>query len=282
MDDYVSISTPDHIDLDFELAGLGSRFTALVVDGLCLAALMLVLLVGMILLGIGLGSLHSALTSITLAVWILLAFLVIWGYFVFFETIMKGQTPGKKATGIRVLRDDGLPIGLREAAIRNLVRAADMLPPPSYLLGGIVVNADRMGRRLGDMAAGTIVVRERFVVTPDFGTGASWAARIERGQSRYAITLPKGTITAQQLGLIEQFLRRRDALPAARRDQLAWQIAEPLLESVGMDRAMVGASQERTAWCEQILLAIVELASKPADQPAAAVAQGQIAPSSLF
>lgn len=130
-----------------------------------------------------------------------------------------------------MLRGNGLPITLREAALRNLVRVADILPPPTYLLAGIVMSCDRYGRRLGDMVAGTLVVREPFVL--ETGTPVvtdwrgTWLTRLERGQSGH-LTLPHGTLSAVQLGLIDQFIQRQHMLSPTRRRELAQQLLEPL------------------------------------------------------
>ena len=279
MDDFVSIQTPDHVTLDFELAGLGSRFAAMLLDQLFI----LLLLIGLgFLLALGNVVSFSSATPWISALMVIVSFLVFWGYFLFFETIMTGQTPGKRATGIRVIRENGLPIGLREAALRNLVRIADMLPPPAYLLGGIVASADARGRRLGDMAAGTIVVRERFELAVDFASGAAWAERVERGQSRNAVTLPRGTISPSQLGVIEQFLKRRADLSLDRRAELAWQIAEPLIDLIGEDRRAIAASPNRGVLCERVLAKVLDMARQTRRIVAAAAPVATEGPSSLF
>jgi uncharacterized RDD family membrane protein YckC len=215
-----------------------------------------------------------------LALVVLLIFLITWGYYVFFEGLGKGSTPGKRRMGIRVIRQDGLPIGFREAALRNLVRAADMLPPPSYLLGGLVMHFDPQGRRLGDMVAGTYVVVEKFDLAAQGASGAAWARRVEQGRSRQALTLPRGTISAQQLGLIEQYLARCHELAQDRRQQLVWQITEPLLPLLGEDRDRLARSAERTERCERLLLQVLDLAKTEAPMVSSAAKSAQ--PPSLF
>ena len=138
MDERVFISTPDHVTLEFELAGPGSRFSAYVID--FIFNVLLIVIIALTLYASGaivsfrwlLGAAKSGSwgASWILALLVLIVFLINWGYYVLFEGLSKGSTPGKKRVGIRVIRQDGLPIGLREAALRNLVRAADMLPPP--------------------------------------------------------------------------------------------------------------------------------------------------------
>jgi uncharacterized membrane protein SpoIIM required for sporulation/uncharacterized RDD family membrane protein YckC len=247
MQETITIPTPEQIEVEFELAGPGSRFTAYVIDLLCIVLLFLTL-VAVFLVGTGVGHLvpfdQEGLTGKQLSAWavafiLVLFFLVQWGYFVGIEWWMRGQSPGKKALGIRVVRDDGLPVSLREATLRNLVRVADMLPPPSYVLGGIVMYFDRSGRRLGDMVAGTVVVRQRYDIEAGLAShtdwGATWLARLEQGKSG-TLTLPHGTIGAQQLALIAQFLQRRHTLPPERRRQLAARILAPLRPMLDTDR----------------------------------------------
>ena len=288
MEERVHISTPDHVSLEFELAGPGSRFSAYAID-FVFNILLIIAVIIVAYLGGGLFVLRSlagsssgnASASWLLAVVVLIIFLINWGYYVFFEGLGKGSTPGKKRMGIRVIRQDGLPIGLREAALRNLVRAADMLPPPSYILGGLVMHFDSRGRRLGDMVAGTYVVVEKFDLATQGASGAAWAKRVEQGRSRQALTLPRGTISAQQLALIEQFLARSHDLSKERRDQLVWQIAEPLLPLVGEDRDSLARSAERTERCERLLLQILDLAQDKKTSTGIAAAKAP-QPSSLF
>lgn len=289
MDESVFISTPDHVSLEFELAGPGSRFSAYVIDFIFNVLLIVVIFVVVFLAG-GLLALRSLVassqgtsswgTSWILAFLVLIIFLINWGYYVFFEGLWQGSTPGKKRVGIRVIRQDGLPIGFREAALRNLVRAADMLPPPCYLLGGIVMYFDPLGRRLGDMLAGTYVVVEKFAFADQGASGAAWATRVEQGRSRQALTLPRGMISAQQIGLIEQFLARRHELSQERRGQLVWQIAEPLLSMLGEDRDSLARSADRTDRCERLLLQVLDLAQTR--EPHVAVATKTAQPPSLF
>lgn len=268
MNESVSIATPDHVNLEFELAGPGSRFSAYAID--FLLNILLIIVIGVIaFLSGGLTLLRSLVTTVDAntgwgaswasALLLFIIFLITWGYYIFFEGLRQGSTPGKKLVGIRVIRQDGLPIGLREAALRNLVRAADMLPPPCYILGGLVMHFDPQGRRLGDMVAGTYVVVEKFDLAAQGASGAAWATRVEQGRSRQALTLPRGVLSAQQIGLIEQFLARRHELSQDRRAALVWQITEPLLPLLGEDRERFARSADLTENCERLLLQIVQL-----------------------
>lgn len=265
MDERIHIATPDHVSLEFELAGPGSRFSAYVIDFICNVLLIIAIIFVAYLSGgvkllrlLARSSGGNASVSWVLAALVLIIFLINWGYYVFFEALGRGSTPGKNRMGIRVIRQDGLPIGLREAALRNLVRAADMLPPPSYILGGLVMHFDAQGRRLGDMVAGTYVVVEKFDLAAQVVSGAAWVKRVEAGRSRQGLTLPRGTISAQQLGLIEQYLARSQELSEERRSQLVWQITEPLLPFLDEDRDTLARSPGRTERCERLLLQILD------------------------
>jgi uncharacterized RDD family membrane protein YckC len=288
MNESVSIATPDHVSLEFELAGPGSRFSAYAID--FLLNIILLILIGLfVFLSGGLTVLRSLATTVNdntgwgaswfLALLVFIIFLINWGYYIFFEGLGQGSTPGKRLVGIRVIRQDGRPMGLREAALRNLVRAADMLPPPCYLLGGLVMHFDAQGRRLGDMVAGTYVVVEKFDLAAQGASGAAWASRVEQGRSRQALTLPRGMISAQQIGLIEQFLARRHELSQDRRAALVWQITEPLLALLGEDRDHFARRADRIESCEKILMQIVEL-SQTIEPKVSAAKTAQ--PSTLF
>ncbi|MGQ0648586.1 MAG: stage II sporulation protein M [Gemmatimonadaceae bacterium] len=159
----LEVETPEHVMLDYEIAGLGSRTLAALVD----SGILLATTIAMVLLGLWTQSRFPGFP--VLAIFVLLQFAVVWGYFALFEGLRDGQTPGKKLLGIRVIQETGHGITMREATIRNLLRIADFLPPP-YLLGAVVVALHPKARRLGDLAAGTVVVRDRPV---EAGVGMS-------------------------------------------------------------------------------------------------------------
>jgi uncharacterized membrane protein SpoIIM required for sporulation/uncharacterized RDD family membrane protein YckC len=264
MNDRISIVTPDHIELDFELAGLGSRFLALIIDTVLIGVLIVILAIAAVALGIGALSLRSINAgSWVWAFAVLVYFLVTWGYFLFFEALNRGQTPGKKWTGIRVLRDDGLPVGWRESALRNLVRAADILPPPACIVGGLAIILSKDGKRLGDLLAGTIVVTHDAQLEPTQRTsrwGAAWIVKVEKGRSRQGMMIGDTRVDASQLQIIERFLARRDSLPADQRQTLAWRIASPFLAALGEDPIELAKRPDRFAVCEQSLKKIMALA----------------------
>jgi uncharacterized membrane protein SpoIIM required for sporulation/uncharacterized RDD family membrane protein YckC len=154
----LAIETPEHVVVELELAGVGSRMAAAVVDAIVVFAMELVLALGTAVASARLG---AAASSWLIAAAILLAFLVFWGYFALFEGLNRGRTPGKKYVGIRVVMDTGHPVTLGAAAIRNLVRVVDAQPVIAHLVGGAFVLLHPQHKRLGDLVAGTIVVRDR-------------------------------------------------------------------------------------------------------------------------
>lgn len=154
-DQHLEVETPENVVLDFEIAGMGSRLHAAIVDMLwiILATFALSLLVVMTTaMGLGTRAMDVLL--------IVTAALGFWVYFTLFEALREGQTPGKRNAGIRVVRDTGHPVNLASAAARNLLRGIDLFPP-TMLLDVLLVVMHPRGRRLGDLVAGTIVVRDR-------------------------------------------------------------------------------------------------------------------------
>jgi uncharacterized RDD family membrane protein YckC len=144
------VLTPEHVQIQLTPAGLGSRFLALVVDG--------VLLLSLVALASGVASslLPGAVGQLVAAT---AALLITWGYHVYFEVRHQGRSPGKSMVGIRVVDGRGLPIRLEQSFVRNIVRVLDFAPL-GYGLGALSVQLDREGRRLGDIAADTLVIRE--------------------------------------------------------------------------------------------------------------------------
>lgn len=157
-DRHVEVETPEHVAVSYALAGPGSRFAAFLIDSAILIGVLLALLLVFVLLvvaGMPLPFLPATLAIITLSM-----FAVAWGYFVYFEGFREGQTPGKKRVGLRVVHEGGFPLTARGAAIRNLLRIIDIQPIPSWVVGGAFIVLHPRAQRLGDMAAGTIVVSE--------------------------------------------------------------------------------------------------------------------------
>lgn len=216
--DRFDIETPEHVHVSYEIAGFGSRFLAALMDHILLLAIFSLL-----------GVLLAFLTSLspTLPVGpqeLLVTFLggsglLFLGYFIFFEMLWNGQTPGKRQAGIRVIRDNGTPITLTESLLRNLVRVVDLLPF-YYGVGLVSTLLSRQGKRLGDYAAGTLVVKEHTSDEPVPAAVASTA----RDDALAALLPLLARLGARETAAVEQFVERRDALDPAVRATLARQI----------------------------------------------------------
>jgi uncharacterized membrane protein SpoIIM required for sporulation/uncharacterized RDD family membrane protein YckC len=212
---HLEVETPEQVVLDLEIAGIGSRALAAIIDMVVLVGSALgVMTVLAILAGYGLtvGRLGGAI--------LLLGGFAAWtGYFIFFEGLRQGQTPGKRAVGIRVVMDTGHAVTLSAAAARNLLRTADFLPPP-YLIGALLVALHPRAKRLGDMVAGTVVARDRPAET------AATRPRARAGD--VADTLPE--LTDAEFQLLGQFAAREAQLAASARSRLAAAIAARLAD----------------------------------------------------
>ncbi|WP_223635250.1 RDD family protein [Corallococcus sp. EGB] len=153
-----TVLTPEYVEFRFTLAGVYARFLAWLLD-----ALIVGLATSVVLMALQLGM--SAFPGFASALSIVVYFLVDWGYAITLETAWAGQTVGKRVMSLRVIQESGVRIGFYHAALRNLARVVDRLPV-LYLVGGSVALVSRSHQRLGDLLAGTIVVRERRLKAP--------------------------------------------------------------------------------------------------------------------
>src|ERR1035437_3229400 len=166
--DHLNIDTPELVSIEMPLAGIGSRFIALLIDYLIWFAGILVLLVLYAYLLPGIGAFSKVSAQWALALRIFIFFLLNWGYFTLFEAFWNGRTPGKRVARIRVIERSGRAIGLFESMARNLIRYVDQIPF-FYAVGVIAVIVTRQHQRLGDLAAGTLVVRDLKQAEPAWG-----------------------------------------------------------------------------------------------------------------
>jgi uncharacterized RDD family membrane protein YckC len=157
----VKSKTPESVELEFTLAGVGSRTVALLIDYLIWTIILITLLIVFGFLFYAVSASEEA-TKWIIAIQAFIFFVVYIGYFIFFETIWQGQTPGKRYARIRVIRDDGRTAGLQQAIMRSLLRMVD----DTLFLGLLMIMFTKQEKRLGDLVAGTIVVQEGQVVSP--------------------------------------------------------------------------------------------------------------------
>ena len=234
MRDLLTIRTPENVGFEFELAGLASRALAWLLD---LAVMGLLSTACVVLAGL-LGVLAGGLAA---AVYFVAAFLVQWGYGAVSEYRFGGQTLGKRAVGIRVLQASGMHITWSQAVVRNLVRIVDLMPG-LYLTGGICALLDEHGRRLGDIAAGTVVVRQRRSPRP-----SAVIAPVDRYNSFVSdprVIHASQRITAPEREAMIALSLRRETLPLAVRYALFAKLAKHLEERLGLERPAI-FSEER-------------------------------------
>ena len=212
MDDY-RLHTPEQVDITYTIAGLGHRFIALVIDTL-IQILIIILLTYP--LGYAAAFLESTVGDLGYALFIVAFALVYQGYFLIAELMLKGKTPGKAVMKIRVVRIDGRPADVSGIILRNIVRLVDFLPT-MYAIGVISMFINKDSRRLGDLAAGTIVIVERKQDSLN---------TILAEQDRIVNT----ALSNQEYAVIRDYFARRKNLTAAARSRLAAAIATPLYD----------------------------------------------------
>lgn len=200
-----TILTPEHVLIELPPAGLGSRFTALTVD------FVIILAVSM-LLGAALSPmLPGAVSALVIPT---AGFAISWGYHMYFEVWREGRSPGKRLVGLRVVDGHGLPLTFQQAFVRNAARALD-LAPFAYGVGAMVSRFDARHRRLGDLLADTLVIREARPVVYD--RREARARAFTRLQSPHLLrVLRRRTSLADREFLLRLVERANDLDPAAR------------------------------------------------------------------
>lgn len=221
-EDRISLATPEGVTLDVPLAGVGSRFVAALIDQLIRTAILGALVVAVALPGRDHGAPGPIVAVVVVAV-----FLVQFAYDVLFETLGSGRTPGKRWTGLRVVRAGGGPVGFVTSAVRNVVRLIDVLPG-FYLVGTLSVLFTASNQRLGDLAAGTIVVRDRRPAPGTPRAAAAAAGPLGQPAPSEAGLWDVSSITAEELATVRRFLDRRPTLSPEARDRLAQDMASRL------------------------------------------------------
>lgn len=234
MDRDLDVRTPESIVFSYRLAGLGSRFLALAIDLVLQVALLLALVVGLTMIAAKLpnsdhptgGPVEKFAEALVVAAIVAVVFAIFFGYFIIIEALWNGQTPGKKALGIRVVRDGGYPLDFGASIVRNLIRMGEMIAF-FYLFSAVSTLLSPENKRLGDYAAGTIVVR-------DDSLKLSPKLREASKEPNYAST---HYLTGEERALIKRFLDRRDALDLGRRRELAAALSARVRDRVPPDLA---------------------------------------------
>jgi uncharacterized RDD family membrane protein YckC len=220
--DELVVATPELVTFGYQLAGPGSRFLAQLVDFPLQVAALVAAIFGGIALG---GVIHDV--NLALVAALILGFIVVWGYFPISEAVWSGKTLGKYAFGLRVVGDQGEPIQVSQALIRNLVRIVDFLPF-FYGIGIIALFWNGQGKRLGDLAAGTVVVRERAPVRLEQLRAISAATSAAAGRPAPGEAAALRTLDPELRQFVLAYAARRPQLDPWRRWVLATR-AEPAL-----------------------------------------------------
>ena len=233
------------------LAGIGSRFIALLVD--YLIWIPAILIVGKIFSVItpSIAAFNHLSLQWTEAIYVFLVFLFNWGYFTLFEAFWNGRTPGKRIARIRVIQRSGRAIGLFESMARNFIRYIDQIPF-FYAVGAIAIFATRDHQRLGDLAAGTLVVRDRIEDAPASTestrtfTANIFTPAIPTPEPHAGFSLPDhgiAKLSASDLQVLEGFFSRRLDMPLDTRQAIAQRIASAIQAKSGLEPPQ-GASVE--------------------------------------
>ena len=263
----ILVVTPENIEIEYELAGIGSRFLANLLDTLFQLAIYLGLwtVVGIIAIVVGLSA--SAFSTgvaaffgeIEVAFALIAAFAILWGYFIWFETRWNGQTPGKRQLGLRVIRDGGYPINIFAAIIRNLVRIMDGMPlaalalilfgvfgkePGLAAMGGLCILLPVLclllsGRyqRIGDFVAGTMVVKQRAPRVPTLEALAPPPRVLPEHLAAYALAdigRQVYEMTVPEYRAVRHYIDRRWQLPPQMQQVAAMRLAVPLMQRLGI------------------------------------------------
>lgn len=229
LEQVVDVETPELVVLSYTIAGLGSRLYAALIDLLICVFLFFAVAIGIGILlpreRIAAAVRSDSSAALAMAALVILQFAILWGYYLLFEGLGDGQTPGKRMLRLRAVRDGGFSVGFAASAVRNLMRIVDLQPVFTYVVGIASIAFSKSGKRLGDMVAGTIVVRESLVSQPV-------------AESSVPAT-PSPAISAQlsdaEFQLLDRWAARRNSLDAERRRQLTEQVARRLAHALPGD-----------------------------------------------
>lgn len=236
--DRIGIKTPEYVSLNFQLAGLGSRTAAYIIDQAILIVVNILIVIVLILLLSGQSDivLWAELNSVTAAITIILLFILNWGYFFAFEYFSGGRTIGKKVLGLRVIQENGHSITLLSSFIRNFLRIIDSLPA-NYFLGMMMIFFHSKHKRIGDLVAGTIVVHERKAKKKKKLSPIEKEIE-KRGLAKNDLFIEEQvlkTFGAKEWNLVKTYCSRFSHLPEEESIRLTRQVAEIVLPKARLD-----------------------------------------------
>jgi uncharacterized RDD family membrane protein YckC len=240
----LNIETPELVSIEMPIAGIGSRFIALVIDYLIQFAALILLSVLAAVIIPALHFLGRISADWAGGIFVIIFFLFLWGYFALFEAFANGRTPGKRVAKIRVIHRSGRAISFVESLARNLLRFVDFLPS-FYVVGVVAMFLSRQNQRLGDMVAGTLVVHDREIDSPHWGelgnrtiTAQAFApsAPMAPPHLRVILSTPAlARLSTNDLQVLEGFFARRLDMDMVTRAALAERLASALRAKSGLE-----------------------------------------------
>ncbi len=256
----VTLQTPESVELEFILAGIGNRVYAWLIDFIAWSLSLIGFQIAWTIVAAQLidviGNLVGGNKQVELwfrAFQLLIVFFIEVGYFVLFETLWQGQTPGKRFVKIRVIRDDGRPIRLQQATLRALLRPIDIY---FFCLGLFLIVFTKREKRLGDIVAGTLVVQEEQAVTSTKLTVSQEAQNLATQlliEGDFARMLP------EDFAVIREYLQRRVTMLPEARGELSRQLAHQLKDILALETVPKGVTANQ--FLEAVYLAYQQQSS---------------------
>ncbi|MEG4585673.1 RDD family protein [Microcoleus sp. MOSTC5] len=231
-----TLHTPESVELEFTLAGIGNRAYALLIDYIIFGLILILFLIGVLIFNSFfleaiaklLGS-TNGLELWLIAVQALIGFFIYVGYFVFFETAWSGQTPGKRYVKIRVIRDDGRPVRLQQSTLRALLRPFDDL----FFIGVFLIVFNQREKRLGDLVGGTLVIQEEQPVKSAALKVSTPARSLAK---KLLIEADISSLLPEDFAVIREYLQRREAMIPNARNELSKQLASQVKQIISLEK----------------------------------------------
>ncbi|MBN3895016.1 MAG: RDD family protein [Nostoc sp. NOS(2021)] len=227
----ITFQTPESVELEFTLAGIGNRALALLIDYTVLTVTLLVFFLAWTVFSTQLLNFFEVqnLGIWLIAIFFIIAFAIYISYFVFFETLWFGQTPGKRFAKIRVVRDDGRLIGLQQATLRALLRPFD----ETLFIGAFLIMFGPREKRLGDLAAGTIVIQTQTTTASAILTISEQAKVLHEQLVQIADLSP---LMPDDFAVIREYLQRRGAMSLKAKASLSLKLAEQVVGIINLEK----------------------------------------------
>jgi uncharacterized RDD family membrane protein YckC len=232
MEERYNVATPENVSFTYDIAGIGSRFMAALVDVLIyfVMAVALALIFSQVVQRI--EEADPTLASTLTAIYFVVSFALYWVYYIVFELVWGGQSPGKRLVKLRVVRLDGTPASAVQIIIRNVGRLVDIFPG-FYAVGLTVMFLNDQSRRLGDFAAGTLVVRENAKLSlQQLSALTAPLVSLSSAAAEEAAALPVNRLSRDQKHLVREFITRRESMNDVQRARLAIQIGQSIAQQM--------------------------------------------------